>query len=279
VWLEKLPNQKSMNKKTPLAASETGIHISPAYPKPGHRILVDLRHRLSLAEGYEIAFTRLGSMFGLPKSTLSNWFNHFENPALQFLFGLLERLPESERNAFIQSQCRILPTLDHPSLAHEPAMTDHLRSLLRRPVGLTLISGPSDYARHFLLSAFGHGFCRHDEEHRPVTGLICKSPGRLVPLHGAFYLATDLNPKVVLWQVNHLWPSIRNAATSMVLLDGVLGGAPHKRADILKLALSKHVVLADDFGQTDPLGVKGTLLTRLEVSGSPASALQVQILR
>ena len=268
-----------MNKKAPLTATEAGILTSPAYPKPGHRILVDLRHRLNLAEGYEVTLTRLGSMFGLPKSTLSNWFTHLENPGLQFLFGLLERLPESERNAFVQSQCRMLPTLEHPSLAHEPAIIDHLRSLVSRPVGLTLISGPSDYARHFLLSAFGDGFSRHDEEHRPVTGLICKSPGRLVPLHGAFYLATDLNPKMVLWQVNHLWPSIRNAATPMVLLDGVWGGAPRKRADILKLALSKHVVLADDFDQTEPMGVKGTLLTRLKVSGSPASALQVQILR
>jgi hypothetical protein len=268
-----------MNKQSPLAVSEPGVLTSPAYPEPGHRIQDDLRRRINLNEGYDLPQKQLRRMFGLQKSTLSNWLNHSENAAVQFLFGLLERLPEAERNAFAQKYCRTLPTFDHASLAHEPAVVEQLRALLSRPAALTLISGPSAHARHFLLSTLGHGFSRQDDEHRTIAGLICKSPGRLVPLDGVFYLAAEANPEIVLQRINRLWPQIRDADAPMVVLDGVWLRAPNKRTDILRLAASRHVVVADEFSDSRPPGVKASLLHRLEVSGSPETALKIQIRR
>jgi len=176
----------------------------------------------------------------------------------------------------VRGHCRILPTLDHACLASEPAIIDHVRSLLSRPAGLTLISGQSYYARHFLLSAIGNSFSQQDANHRPIAGLICKPPGRLVPLNRAFYLASDLSSEMALRKVNHLWPKIRDAAP-MLLLDGVWLRAPHKRAEILKLSLARHVVLADEFGPGEPPVLKGTQFTLLEVDGSPGSTLQIKI--
>ena len=276
---EKAVRQESMNKKAPPAAIESGILTAPAFPKPGHQILHELHQRLNLAEGYDINFERLRTMFGLPKSTIGNWLTHIENPVVQLLFGLLERLPEGERRAFIDNHCRTFPTLEHASLAHEPAIVDHLRALLGLSAGLTLIASSSEYARHFLLSSFGHSFCRLDPEHRTVAGMVCKSPGHLVPCCGVFYLAGEMTPKMLLHHVNRLWPDIRDAATPLVLLDGVWNRVPNKRADIVKLAQSKHVVLADEIAQDESSGLKGSLLTRLEVSGSPASTLHVHIRR
>ena len=276
---EKLPNTKGMNKKSDLAVSEGGIITAPAYSEPGHRILDDLRRRVNLSEGYDIAFKRIRKMFGLAKTTTSDWFNQSQIPAVQLLFGLLERLPEGERSVFVQKFCRTLPSLEHAALAHEPAIVDHLRTLLSRPAGLTLISGFSDYARHFLLCALAHSFSRHDAMHRPIAGLICKSPGRLVPLDEVFYLATDSSQESVIQHVHRLWPKIRDADTPMVVLDGVWLRVPAKRLDILKLALSKHVLLADEFSQGESPSTKENLLYRLQVSGSPATALNVQIRR
>ena len=176
----------------------------------------------------------------------------------------------------MRGHCRILPTLDYVSFASEPAIVDHVRSLLNRPAGLIVITGQSDYARHFLLSAIGNSFSQQDAKHRPIAGLICKPPGRLVPLNRAFYLAADLSSEMALRKVNHLWPKIRDAAP-MLLLDGVWLRAPHKRAEILKLSLARHVVLADEFGPGEPPVLKGTQFTLLEVDGSPGSTLQIKI--
>ena len=104
-----------------------------------------------------------------------------------------------------------------------------------------------------------------------------KSFAGVVPLDEVFYLAADTSPENVLGHVNRLWPQVRDADTPMVILDSVWLRVPAKRSDILKLALSKHVLLADEFGRDEPPSTKGNVFFRLEVSGSPATTLKIQI--
>ena len=141
----------------------------PRYLHNGHQLLEELRLRINLAEGHDLELDRVGALLGVSRSTLSNWCGHYENPAVQLVFGLLER------------RCRVHPTLEHPALAHEPAVIEHLRFLLQATSGLTMIAGRSESARSFVIGALGHSFPRQDPRHRPVAGISCMPCGKFVP--------------------------------------------------------------------------------------------------
>jgi len=275
--LQLLAKQNRMKRTSCMSLAEAEVFGAPARSQPSRLVIEELRQRLNLAEGHELAFERLACMLGVPKSSLCNWCSHIELPAVHVVLGLLERLPQTEQVAFLRRHCRLHATLDHPALAHEPAVTEYLSSLLGLGSGVTAIEGRSDFARSFVLNALGQSFSRQDSRHRPPAGLICKSPGTFVPIEGILYLRTGLPPDRIRQLVAQVWPKIRAADTGLILLDGIWSQVPDARPRILELARTKHVVLTDALKPGARFDSESGPVNRLVVHGTPVTPIQVDI--
>jgi len=267
-----------MKKRScPISPFASEILTAPAYPHKGNQLLDELRQRINLAEGHDLEMDRLGALLGIPRSTLSNWCGHYENLAVQLVFSMLERLPKQEQDVFLKRRCRIHPTLEHPALAHEPTVIEHLRFLLQATSGLTVIDGRSESARSFVLGALGHSFPRQDPRHRPVAGISCMPCGKFVAIEGVKYFRAGLSQARMRQLIDELWPLICSANTSMVLLDGVWSLAPGRHAAILTLARSRHVVLADQFKPGELANCGSQQMHHLLVSGTVGESLRVEV--
>lgn len=267
-----------MKKRScPISPFASEILTVPAYPHKGNQLLDELRQRINLAEGHDLEMDRLGALLGVTRSTLSNWCGHYENLAVQLVFSMLERLTKQEQDAFLKRRCRIHPTLEHPALAHEPTVIEHLQFLLQTTSGLTVIAGRSECARSFVLGALGHSFPRQDHQHRPAAGISCMPCGKFVAIEGVTYFRAGLSQSRMRQLVEELWPLMCSANTSMILLDGVWSLAPGRHSAILALARSRHVVLADQF-KTSELANCGSLRTHhLLVSGAVDESVRVEV--
>lgn len=267
-----------MKKRScPISPFASEILTAPAYPQNGHELLEELRLRSNWAEGHDLEMDRLGALLGVSRSTLSNWCGHYENLAVQLVFGMLERLTKQERDAFLERRCRVHLTLEHPALAHEPTVIEHLRFLLREASGLTVIAGRSESARSFVLSALGHSYPRQDPRHRPVAGISCMPCGKFVLVEGVHYLRAGLSPARMRHHVEELWSPTSSADTSMILLDGVWSLAPGRQAAILALARSRHVVLADQFKPGELANRENLPIHHLLVAGAVGESLRVEV--
>jgi len=259
----------------PCHPNEPEVITAPAYPQRSYQLLDDLHQRLNLSHGYVLKSNRLSELLGLPKSTFSNWSSHSRNRAVRVVIGLLERLTESEQHAFLRQHCRVLPTIEHGAVAHEPTVVEQLRNLMHRTQGLTLITGKSEFARTFVLSALGQSFPREDLEHQPANGLICKSPGQLVPIEGVHYLRTGLATERIKFHFDRLWSKIQISDSQLILLDGIWTRLPEKRASILQLARTRHVLVADDFQGDEKVSPAVGPIQRILISGTLATSLQL----
>lgn len=140
-----------------------------------------------------------------------------------------------------------------------------MRQLLRQSSGLTWIEGDAAHARSFLLHALGHDYPRADAARRPATGLSGHSPHVYVPVEGLFYLRPGMPTGEFQRHVRELWPRLRDTDTALVLLDGVWSRMPELHPEIISLARSRHVVVADEFERPEKiqparrLQVRGTL--------------------
>jgi hypothetical protein len=266
--------QKDMTSHT-CQPIEPEVITAPAYPRCSYQLLDDLHQRLNLSHGYVLKSNRLSELLGLPKSTFSNWSNHSRNRAVRVVIGLLERLTESEQHAFLRRHCRVLPSIEHGALAHEPTVVEQLRNLMRRKQGLTLINGKSEFSRTFVLSALGHSFPREDLEHQPASGIISESPGKLVPIEGVHYLRTGLATERIKFHFDRLWSKIQSSDSRLILLDGVWSRLPEKRASMLQLARTRHVLVADDFQGDLKIDAAIGPIQRILISGTPNTSLQL----
>jgi hypothetical protein len=161
------------------------------------------------------------------------------------LFCLLEQLVPQERHQVLDGLCRDLPLLDHPKLRHNPITVGSLKNLVVKEVGLTLITGGTAEQRTFLLTAFGHTFCRVDQRHRNPAGLDVHEPNWFVPISTLLYFRNPSRPAQTLEAIRALWPTIRFGQEPMIMLNGIWSGAPELHQDIVALAGRKHVVVAD----------------------------------
>jgi len=196
-------------------------------------------------QGRRIPLDELGEYASQAASTVFEKFERTNQPQVEALLGLLERLPEPTRCRLINEACRCFPTLDHPRIGYEPAQVSHLKSLLRQRNGFTLIEGGTDGIRTFVLTALGHTSMLLESGHVPVCGLDTHLPDWFVPVPGVDYAANLLHPERLRAWVNTRWPAIRAAKAKLVLLNGVWDSVPELHSEIAGLGQRCHVVVVN----------------------------------
>jgi len=225
-------------------APEIRLIRAPAYPFSARDLFGDLRSRLSREHSGRMSFERLGRIMGKRKSTAYHWFEVFDHPHVQALMCLLEQLAPRARQDFIESHCRIFPTLTHPLLAHSPAQTAKLRELLRQKAGVTIVTG-KEFSRNFVLTALGHEHRLSGGKPRDAGGLDLHRPTKFVPLEKVIYIDAALGLKDTRQLALETWPKILVSRASLLLLNGVWSALPEVREDLVRCANFKHVVLAE----------------------------------
>ena len=153
--------------------------------------------------------------------------------------SLMELLNPEERTNFWNVVCRERPSLRHPRLAHDPNGMVQLHAVLRKPNGLTVITGPGS-ATTFVLTALGIEFRRQDRSHRSPAGLSVHPPHSMVPVLGVHYLQPLASRQELRRMLREFWPLLVKGSAPVVLLDAV----PGVGAEALSLARKKHVILA-----------------------------------
>ncbi len=227
----------------PIAYGE-GLIRTPGYPFAARDLFEDLRRRLAAQLGEELSFERLGQLIGKSKSTVHHWFTIASQPQVLAYMCLLERLSSSERNAFVEAHCRVLPSLHHPWLAHAPAKVEKLLKLLRQRNGLTLICGAVSN-RTFLVTALGHAYRGAASQLRGASGIDLHRPARIVPVESVNYIDGTANPALIKELTSRLWLKVATASSGLVICNGVWSAAPDLRQGILQCSKRSHVLLAE----------------------------------
>jgi hypothetical protein len=226
-------------------AISSGLIKTPGYPFTARDLFEDLRSRLGLELGEEINFKRLGQLTGRTKSTAHHWFAVSSQPQILALMALLERLSVTQRQEFIETHCRLIPSLEHPILAHAPAKTGEMLELLRQKNGLTVICGGTESNRMFLVTALGHAYRHGGGQLRSAAGIDLHSPIKIVPVESLNYINPALNPKQVRELASSIWPKIVTGSSRLVILNGIWGAVPELREAIIRCSARNHVLLAE----------------------------------
>jgi hypothetical protein len=219
---------------------------SPGFPFDARNLLDDLRTALSRRMGHPLTTEHLARIMGQAVSTTHFWFGTYRHPHLLGFMALLELLPPAERQTFLASFCRTLPTLDDPRFVGTPGDLLLLLKLLRHRQGLTVITGPDDGERTCLLTAIGHSYCQSFAHRQWPTGIDLHFPTRFVPVPAVRYLAETTATDQVRKLTLEVWPKIVTSKASLLLFNRVWSKVPAVRADLLRSTRFKHVVLADE---------------------------------
>jgi hypothetical protein len=266
--LENAAKQEGMKKqKRCVKISSPEIIHPPAFPIPGNKLFEKVGAAVGKSRGYSPSNVEFARLIGRSQSTTSNWFGVSPQPHLVSFFCLLEQLAPQERHGILNELCRDLPLLDHPRLRHNPITVGLLKNLVAKEVGLTLITGGTAEQRTFLLTAFGHTFCRIDKRHRNPAGLDVHEPSWFVPVATLLYLRNPILSSQTLGAIRKLWPTIRSGQEPIVMLNGVWSAAPEIHKAIVALAAIKHVVVAD----------QDVLLPRELAKGAPQSLHRLRV--
>lgn len=113
---------------------------------------------MSLTEGGTQSLQDLWQITGRPSGTIGSWCEGVPMQQVEFIFTLLERLPQTLRHQLVDQACRIYPVLSHPFLAHDPLAVFRLENIIRQSSGLTILRGgqSQELPRAFVLSAIGN---------------------------------------------------------------------------------------------------------------------------
>jgi hypothetical protein len=251
-WVRKLPEfafelKSAMNEKKRNHSTANQPIQHPAYPYRADQILEKLRGVLQNHLRRRMTFDQLGRLSAQPLTTAHYRWIQSLGPRLIVLMSLLEQLPASDRDAFMSSFCRPLPSLQHPRLAHSLENTSALLDALRQPNGLTVLRGGSEFERTFVLTAIGHDFARFDPQHRLVAGLDLHRPIDVVPIQTLIYLDI-LDEGEMRASVGRIWPDFENSRSPLILLNRVWSKIPEMRPRIADWARHRHVVVAEKNG-------------------------------
>lgn len=231
-----------MNERTRKRNGNGALVRPQAYPWNAREILSDLRGRLVKQLHESMTFKRLGEVVGEKPRTAYYWFEEYHQRPLLGFFCCLERLTGDERHAFIDRYCRIFPSLEGPELAHATSKVEKLRVLLQKTCGLTIVTGTQP-SRSFMIHAMGNSYRRFSTKRHLVAGINLSRPTRCVPLETCNYFDGSGGLDHVRPAVMKVWPKILTSSATLILLNDVW--AIHSlRADILRLAARRHVVLA-----------------------------------
>lgn len=215
------------------------------------RLLHGLRAAISLAEARSVSFEDLEWLSGRPVGTIASWFDGSRMSQLEFLFSLLERLPERLRSQLLNSTCRIQPTLHHSALAHDPIAVSQLEALLRQRVGITIIRGAPEHARAFALAALGNSTRQINNGQQLVLGVEFQAVPAWTPVPGIVRMSP--NAKIVP-EFQRAWSRVQTASNgSLILLGGIWNRVPDLHSEIVHLAGRCHVIIADDMPKADGL--------------------------
>jgi hypothetical protein len=221
----------------------------------------------------------LARLMGQGETTASSWFGGFHHPHLVSWCCLLEQLTPAERERFINRICRELPILEHEWIQHDPVTAGALRNLLAKERGLTLVSGSTASRRTFLVNAMGRSFTRLAAGHPEPVGIDIHQPTRFVPLPNVQYLRNPLSKEQGRQAVRCLWPELKAAPGRLALFNGVWTLVPELKDELLALADSLHVIVADAEVQLARSAPSHAPTHRLVVSGvsRDPNALAVEI--
>jgi hypothetical protein len=226
--------------------AESRISKFPAYPWSGCQIMAALRARLAgAAQTGSMSFDRLARLVGKSKSSTHHWFQVSPPAGIVALFCWLERLSPAERHVFVDAHCRVFPSLEHPWLAHASAQIVQLEKLLRQERGLTLVSGGTESARAFVVTAMGHAHRRLGGKRQGPAGIDLHPSVGFVPVESLVYLDYAADSDRVRQLVLEIWPRILTSSAGLLIFNGLWSRVPEIRGDLLRCARHKHVVLAE----------------------------------
>jgi hypothetical protein len=204
-----------------------------------------------MAEARTVSFEDLEQLSGRPAGTIGSWFEGARMNQVEFLFALLERVPQRLRYELLDVTCRTQPTLQHPKLAHDPLAVSHLEVLLKQRAGFTAIHGGPEHARAFLLDALGNSSREVNAGQQLAVGAELHRVPAWATVPGVIPLSphAEIRP-----QVQRAWSKIEQADDgSLVLLGALWNQVPHLHSEILHLATRCHVVVADEFTKPEEL--------------------------
>jgi hypothetical protein len=193
---------------------------------------------LETVEGRRLTSQEMSRCLNLSDSAWSEWIlGKTELNQIEAFLRLCERLGHSGCVELLRPHLRVFPTLRSPELAHDPASVDILRTLLRKPAGMTFIVGGSETQRTFLFTAFGHSYLGADTACHSLAGWDTHVATWFVPVPGLFYQHDGrCEPlKLRLEALQH----------SLILSNGLWKRSQEHRTNLVQCALSCHVIVAD----------------------------------
>ena len=241
--------QVHMKTPDPLRADETDQSHSPLFPAARiTRLLSDLKASLGQAEGQLLTYEDWAQIAGRPANTIFSWCAGGAAHQLEVLLASMERLTAEERHRLIDRACRDYPTLGHPMLAHDFVACSRLTTLLRQPSGLSLIQGEPEHMRTFVLTSLGHSARSLESKNVTVAGVDTHRPDEFVPVPGVRYLDNPLRSAEIEQHFKRLWPTLRAARARLFLFNDIWRRVPALQPEILDLARTSHVMVADALG-------------------------------
>jgi len=239
-----LMNEELKKKRTNL--DYPGLVRPPFYPVAAKEILNRLRSSLEQQNNAKVTFEQIARMTGLGTSTVHYWWSESVHDDLIALLCVIEQLTPNRRQQILTTYCRVLPTLDHPRLAHDLRNITLLVDLLRRKTGFTLITGGTDSARAFVFGTLAHAFPAIHRTQQAVAGIDLHASSALVPIATLVYARQPRDPLQLQDGVRQIWPEISQSAARALFLNGVWSVMPEVRNDLLRWSRRKHIILAEN---------------------------------
>ncbi len=197
------------------------------------RIKSELEKRL----GRPLTYQEMGAICQESASTVFDRLQRKEQPQVDGFLCLVEALAEPVRNQMLQDHLRSLPCFADPRLSHDRAQIAHLRAVLEKPRGTTLVLGANDEARTTVVTALAR------ESKGAMQGLDLHPPEWFVQAEGIRYQVRSLPPTQVCQWVCENWEVTKAPS---VLFNGLWALLPPAiREKVVKLGLSHHLLIAD----------------------------------
>jgi hypothetical protein len=233
---------ESMNDKTHLQSDmpDTRFQLTRVT-----RLLRCAQDSLHSALGTSPTYPELEEWTNVAEGTIKYWFNNNGRPTAEFALQLLERMPERQRHALLDSACRVLPSLEHPHLGCDHTIVSRLKTMIVQPHGLVFIQGGTDESRTFLATAMGHAFLSLTTKPHRVVGLDAHEPDWFVPLPGVRYFRNLFQPAQRLKAAKENWPKLQGRSPQLVVLNAMGVAFADFRRQIKGITTGCPVVIAE----------------------------------
>jgi hypothetical protein len=226
----------------------------PAYPKTANEVIRRLKQVMDEADrppGQALTQKEFGRLIGAPRSTIHDWYHGKLAAPIEHFLCAMERLSEIQRTELLRQLCRDCPRLQHPRLAHDPQAVNSLSGLLMRPLGLFVITGPTDALRTFLITALGNSAPLMVTA-KTISGMDMHRPDSFVPVPGVLYFRNPNDSPQKKQLIQEQWKRMEDSSADVFLFNGVWTMVPELRGKMVELAKRRSVFLADEFGGNFP---------------------------